>query len=398
MNSLLVHSENDRVVQHNALVNARFNFTTLETRLFLALLVRINREDDAFSLCDIPISELGGVGNTSSSLYEEVNAMTKKLTSRVLHIEVLKEGRRQKQPDRLNRPLMARCDYIKSKGVVRARFNEEVREYLLELKDNFTQAQIPQLLLIRSSTSHRIYWLIREYAQQQRSSREIEVTDLRNMLGMTTEYVGRWDSFKLRVLDRAQVELANTDLPITIELVRKHRAIFAVRFCFPPIVKVPLEIGPAEGSWQALLLNVGVAAHSLPAIEARIEAGDYSEEYIRYTVSSVNAQVAKGKVSNLAGAVFKSLSEGYLLPAYEKTLRAKAAAKSKTPAKSKFTASGTSIAGVRKRLLSELDDAQGSMRYVMEPGSYKEQDRAGALKNIEVKIADLFRQLGALDA
>lgn len=116
------------VVQHNALVNARFNFTTLETRLFLALLVRVNRHDSTFDLCRIPVKELAPDSH-SNALYADVDLMTKKLAARVLHVEVLgPDGERLAQPDRMNRPLMYQCDYIKSEGVVEARFNDGVRE------------------------------------------------------------------------------------------------------------------------------------------------------------------------------------------------------------------------------------------------------------------------------
>ena len=167
------------VVQQNALVNARFIFSTLETRLFLALLLRISRGDTTFALCRIPIKELAPDSH-SNTLYAEVDEMAKKLASRVTHIEVLEpNGERIKQPDRMNRPLMYQCDYIKSEAVVEARFSNGVRKYLLDLRHNFTQAQLPQLLLIRSAASHRIYWLVKDYDQQSKTHREITVTEWR---------------------------------------------------------------------------------------------------------------------------------------------------------------------------------------------------------------------------
>ena len=103
----------------------------------------------------------------------EVDETTKKLALRVLHIEVIEpNGGRIKQPDRMNRPLMYQYDYIKSEGVVEARSNNGVPEYLLNLRHNFTQPQLPQLLLMRSADSHRIYWLVKEYAQQEKTHRE----------------------------------------------------------------------------------------------------------------------------------------------------------------------------------------------------------------------------------
>lgn len=126
-------------VRRNALVNARFSFSTLETRLSPALLPRISQNNTTFDLCQIPIKGLAP-DSQIDTMYAEVDETTKKLAGRVLHIEVLgPNGGRIKQPDRMNRPLMYQCDYIKSKGVVEAQFSNGVREYLLDLRHNFTQ-------------------------------------------------------------------------------------------------------------------------------------------------------------------------------------------------------------------------------------------------------------------
>jgi hypothetical protein len=386
------------VVQHNALVNARFNFSTLETRLFLALLVRVNRGDINFSVYRIPIKEISPESN-SNALYTDVDKMTKKLAARVLHIEVLgPNGERIKQPDRMNRPLMYQCDYIKSEGVVEARFNEGVREYLLNLRNNFTQAQLSQLLLIRSSASHRIYWLVKEYAQQGKTYRDIEVSELRNVLGLTTEYANRFDHFKARVLDRAQTELATTDVPITMELFRQGKAVRTIRFHFASTTKVLALVAPEEGSWQALLLKTGIAEKSLLAIQTKVDAGEYSEGYIRYVVATTEAQVATGKVKKLAGAVFKALTDNYLLPAYEKQQPQSTAIKSKSAGKTKFTKSGISMASVRNRLLSELEDAYGSLKFTTSSSGYTDETRPKALQTIQAKIMGLEKQLVGLDS
>lgn len=65
-----------------------------------------------------------------------------------------------------------------SEGVVEARSSNGVPEYLLGLRLNFTQPQLPQLLLMRSTASHRIYWLVKEYAQQGKTHRKIIISKL----------------------------------------------------------------------------------------------------------------------------------------------------------------------------------------------------------------------------
>ena len=170
----------------------------------------------------------------------------------------------------MNQPLMYQCDYIKSEGVIEAQFSNGVREYLLDLRHNFTQAQLPQLLLMRSEASHRIYWLVKKYAQQGKTHREITVSELRSVLGLTTEYANRIDHFNVRVLDRAQIELSATDLPITMEFIRRGKTVHTIQFLFAATAKGLPAAAPVWNSWQALLLQTGIAAKSLDGIQAKL--------------------------------------------------------------------------------------------------------------------------------
>ena len=321
--------------------------------------------------------------------------MAKKLAARVLHIEVLgPDGERIKQPDRMNRPLMYQCDYIKSEGVVGARFSNGVREYLLDLRHNFTQTQLPQLLLMRSAALHRIYWLVKEYAQQGKTHREITVSELRSVLGLTTEYANRFDHFKVRVLDRAQTELSATDLPITMEFIRRGKAVHTIRFLFAATAKGLPAAAPDTNSWQALLLQTGIAAKSLDGIQAKLEAGDYPEGCIRYVVATMEARVATGKVKKLAGSVFMALTESYLLLAYVKNQQSKAdALKSRSGTQSKFTKSGTSLAGMRKRLASELEDARVTLNFVTFAAINTDETRPAVIQKVQATINRLQEQL-----
>lgn len=246
------------VAQHNAMVNARFSFSILETRLFMALLARVNRRNPNFSVCWIPVMELAA-NSSSNTIYAEVDKMTKSMAAHVLHIEVLgPNGERIKQPDRINRPLMYQCDYIKSQGLVEARFSDGVREYLLDLRHIYTQVQLSHLLLMRSMYSHRIYWLIKEYAQQGRTYWEITLSELRRVLGLTTEYANRSDHFSARVLYSAQEELGNVGLFVRMEFIRRGKAVSSIRFDFVADANALVPAAPEENSWEALLLDIGV--------------------------------------------------------------------------------------------------------------------------------------------
>lgn len=377
-------------VQHNALVNARFGMNTLEMRLFLAMLGRIGRTDTGFTDCVIPVREIGPEGSVNVP-YAEVAAMVKNLARRALDIEkVGPEGRRQKEPDIISIALMSFASYSKSTGTVVARFNDAIRPYLLQLSANFTKAEIGQLQKLKSVSSHRIYWMLKEYAAF--GKRTVAVAELRNVLGLTTEYENRFDHFKARVLDRAQRELADTDLPFTYELLRQGKAVSEIRFLFAPTPAQLPTAAPAADSWEAALLAVGVAGKSLSKIKTQLEAGYYDEGYIHFVLTTVRKQVQAGKVKKEAGAVFKALSDGYLLADYQKpTLPpapARAVPKSVLPLNAR----------AKQKLTDELADLRTSLKFVtleapeaLYPGAEREEKA----KAIEGQITAIEQKLQA---
>jgi hypothetical protein len=294
--------------------------------------------------------------------------------------------------------LMGKALYLKKEGVVEAVFNDHLRPYLLELTSNFTKAQLSQLLKIKRPTSHRIYWLLREYVAF--GKRTVGVDELRHILGFTDEYVDRFDHFKARVLEPAQKELSQTDLPFTYELLKEGRVVDSIRFLFAPGGVQPLELPAAEVEpWAQALLGVGVAAKSIEVVRGKLAAGEYEEDYIDYVLATVRAQVQGGKVKKEAGAIYKALTDNYLLPAYLKTKLAPAAKPAKLAKSGQtafFTKSGLSVEGERRRLLSGLEDARGTLAFVRTSEVYTEQTRPEAIASTQAAIADLEQQLAQI--
>ncbi|MGI4734175.1 MAG: replication initiation protein [Janthinobacterium lividum] len=395
----VVTTNNPLVVQHNALVNAGFTMSALEMRFFLAMLSRISREDTTLPVCRITVKEICP-DSSSATVYADVREMVTRMLSRILLLEILgPNGERVKQPDIQGFPLMGKALYLKKEGVVEAVFNDHLRPYLLELTSNFTKAQLSQLLKIKRPTSHRIYWLLREYVAF--GKRTVGVDELRHILGFTDEYVDRFDHFKARVLEPAQKELSQTDLPFTYELLKEGRVVDSIRFLFAPGGVQPLELPPTKvEQWAQPLLEIGIAAKSLEVVSEKLAAGEYEEGYVHYVLATVRSQVQSGKIKKEAGAVYKALTDNYLLPAYLKTKLAPAAKPTK-PAKSGqtallFTKSGVSVEGERRRLLSGLEDARGTLAFVKTSEVYNEQTRPEAIASTQATIADLEQQLARI--
>jgi hypothetical protein len=292
-------------------------------------------------------------------MYDQVRKTLKEFTGRTIVIEKLDEaGKPLKRPDFVVLPLLAYAEYKQGEGLVEAQFNDRLIPYLLELRDNFTKAQLAELLKLKSASSYRIYWLLREYAAF--GKRAMGLLELKSILGLEKEY-DRFDNFKARILDRAQQELADTDMPFTYELIRQGKAVSEIRFFFPPNGHQQPVLPPITDGWESALLAIGVSNKSLANVKTQLSAGYYDEGYIWFVLAAVRKKVQAGKVKKEAGAVFKALSDGYLLTDYQKSLiiptaPTKPISKS-TPARNK------------QKLLAELEDVRSSLRWLREPST-----------------------------
>lgn len=229
--------------------------------------------------------------------------------------------------------LLAYATYLEGEGMIEAQFNDLLLPCLLELRDNFIKAQLTELLKLKRANSYRIYWLLREYAAF--GKRIIRLDELKVILGLDQEY-DRFNNFRARILDRAQAELAATDLPFTYEAIKQGREVTEIKFSFKSAAANQTVVAPGTSysEWEAAVVAAGVSAASLPLIQARLTAGAYELGYVHYVLDTVKSQVRTGKIKKEGGAVFKALTDGYLLPDYQQELTTPVRKKKPHPATS----------------------------------------------------------------
>jgi hypothetical protein len=318
------------VVQRNDLVNARFALTTLEMRLFMAMLSRIHRDDTEFSEMRIPVTEVVALSGRrpSSNDYQQLKDMCALLASRVIYIERPSNKKRhgkstEDAPSFSNTPLMAYADYSSEERALVVRFNDRVRDHLLQLNEgNFTQAQLMQLLKLKSAHSYRIYWLLKQYGSF--GSRTIHVDDLKRLLDLEGQYK-QFPLFKMRVLDRAQLELAQTNLAFEYDLLRgSGKGVEQIRFRFAPVVsEALLTTALVLNEWQKALAEVGVSNSSIESIGELIDQGRVEPAYVLFVINQQRGKNNQGKINSLAGAVFTAITKGHALEDYQKSLKAR---------------------------------------------------------------------------
>lgn len=250
-----------KATQHNHLVNAKFDMSTYEMRLFIALLSRLSKSDSEFSECQIHLTEF--LEKTKGGkTYQMIKDACLSLSKKVIQIESLVETNKGDMRKKfIVLPLMAMAAYQEGEAIITAQFNNKLKPYLLNLAGNFTQAEIKQLFRLKSFYSYRLYWLLKQH--QTFGERYMEINDLREMLNLQEKY-DRFQDFKSKVIHVAMKELKDSDMAFTYEQVKKGRNVVGIRFFFSPHGLMSLGAEPGVNQQQQLFADEGATAPILP--------------------------------------------------------------------------------------------------------------------------------------
>lgn len=211
------------ITQSNHLVEARYNLSLGEQRLILSMIAKIQPDDEDFKPYRISIGELADfLGIAKGSAYSECKKITKSLLGRVL--EISEKGRL------LQTGWVSSAEYIDGTGTVSLSFDPLLKPYLLKLQGNFTSCKFEMLLRFKSQYTMRLYMLLKQYASIR--EREIELTDLRSMLGLRDDQYKLYANLKADLLKPIQKELlkARADLCFDFHEVKRGRSVAAIRF------------------------------------------------------------------------------------------------------------------------------------------------------------------------
>ncbi len=208
--------------QDNLITNSRASYTRAEIDIILVILTQINKDDVDFKDYTFTIDELRNRMDKTLTETTRLKDTAKKLMSRVLEVET--------SPNEWE--LFNWFSYFKYKeGVITCRFDKALKPYLLQIKEQYTLANIKNMLPMDSAYSKRIYLLLMEYRRI--GHREFLVEDLQDILQVPKSYK-RYSQFNQKVLIPA-LEDINKFGEIVVEIeeikrVRKvHKLIFTIK-------------------------------------------------------------------------------------------------------------------------------------------------------------------------
>jgi len=211
------------VIQSNKLIEARYSLTVGEQRLILTMVSMIKQNDSDFTEYTIPLAELARLLDIDLSYtYEEIDKITDRLMSRVLHI-------RMQNGDLMK--LQWVCTAIHQKNSVILSFAPKLKPYLLRLQQEFTVTDLNIVKNFQSIYSIRIYNLLKQYISI--GKREFVLDELKSILGLEGQY-NAFQDFKRRVISQAKKEFddkeKNSDITFILETIKEGRKITRLKF------------------------------------------------------------------------------------------------------------------------------------------------------------------------
>ncbi len=196
-------------------------------RIFLALLGKKEAwVGGPFADCHISVCRVREMAEISQkSIYEEAAEATTRLTS-----EPIEFWSRDRE-NYVGYPLFSRCTYKSREGAIEAKFNEEARPHLLQLREHFTQYRLRQAIPLSTPYAIRIYEIAKMIERPgERRSRQIPVGQFREMFGLKSKY-DRHNDMRRRVVDPSVKQVnEKTDVNVHCEDVRDGQTPVALRW------------------------------------------------------------------------------------------------------------------------------------------------------------------------
>ena len=123
------------VVKSNHLINASYQLTIPEMRLFLLMVAQIEPVDKDFKTYRVNIKDIAEQsGVQHKDLYSIVRESSRQLMSKIMEL--------QQEDGKLQIAFLSSARYFDGKGYVELRFDPGLKPYLLELKSRFTSYNI----------------------------------------------------------------------------------------------------------------------------------------------------------------------------------------------------------------------------------------------------------------
>ncbi|GGO83812.1 hypothetical protein GCM10011348_28530 [Marinobacterium nitratireducens] len=330
------------VYKRNEIIHGHFSMRTLALKTFSCVLSKLDPRSTEFHPVNFSRTELARlVKITRQSMYELVDDLTTELQQAVVKVPYIdkdweealraeriaaqREGRKVRNIPKptggdsyVKVNLFQKAAYNAEANLITFVFNERLKDYLIDLRGNFTYYQLNSVITMSSGHAIRLYEILRAALSLKAVAsgvyvayKTIPYSELRDMLNIAPSAYPRFSLFERDVLRKAQKQMDGGDLTFTYTLpdrtTPKSRApVKSIRFKISATQIQPNGDDVAADDWKLLLIQTFT-----PAALTKLRS-TYSEECLKRNVNYYQDQVADGQtVSKVSGWLRKAFKDDY---------------------------------------------------------------------------------------
>lgn len=218
------HERGQLVLKSNALIQkTRYSLSLQEQKIILYIISKLEPNDEEFKhyefdlkkLCELCDIEYNGKN------YLNFKESIKNLSDKSFWYN---DGKKESLCRWVEKVIID----ITNPTKIYIRLDEDLKPYLLQLKNNYTIYELENTLMMTSKYSIRLYELLKSYSYK--GKWEISVNELKNILNIGDKY-NEYKDFRKRILNKSIEEINSyTDLNVILKPIRTNRIITDLHF------------------------------------------------------------------------------------------------------------------------------------------------------------------------
>lgn len=234
--------EQIQVRQHNIITNARHDLSSVQLDIYFMLLSLLRAGDTQNTKYEIGVLQIEEITGRKWN-YQQLRDATAGLIGKVFEIE--------ENDGLLQVAMMSSAKYLKGKGKIQLTISEDLKPYLVDLKNNFTSFQLYCVLSMSSKYAKWMYvqfsrWKDIGYYSCELNQLKI-LLNLKDPKGRITEQYKQWGQFKDNVLEPSVRQINEySDIHIAFQIEKKGKSIHRINFIISSTGKfqtiIPFEI------------------------------------------------------------------------------------------------------------------------------------------------------------
>lgn len=220
------------VVQANNLIGGKQALKLNSAKLIRSAIMQVVRDDEELKPYVITIKDLAELLQVpASNIYRDIEEITDDIIKNPVFVREVSRGKTVRF---IKIPWVSRCEYKADVGVA-LKLNEELKPFLINLKEHYTQYTLGEVLAMKSVYAIRIFEILQSKIMSGTVPRNgthivIPVDELRECCACEDKYPA-FGNFKNKVLDKAKDEINRVSMyDLTYTYQKEGRTVKAIDF------------------------------------------------------------------------------------------------------------------------------------------------------------------------